>query len=150
MPTHDDQRRGPQDDEGQERDEDDRQRQERLDDPAQDVIDRSAIIAHDETEQRPGGHAKQCSQRSEQENVPGADHDPGEHITTQSVRAHQILGARRQMASTRREIVERIVRRDAFTEDRGDDPADDDDVADDECGPPDEDRKGLPARLGPL
>ena len=126
---HDDRRRAEHD-QRQQRDEDDRQGQERLDEAAQDVVRPAPVVAHDQAEERAGGHPQQGRQRGDDQHVARADHDPRQDVSPDPVRAEPVLRARRQMAG--REVVERVVRRDPLAEHGADDPADDDDVADDE------------------
>ena len=130
-------------------DEDDRQGEERLDEAAQDVVDAAPVVAHHEAQERAGGDPEQGRQRGDDQDVARSDHDPRQDVAAEPVRAHPVLGARRQVAGG--EVVERVVRRDPLAEDGADDPADDDDVADDERRALDAGaRQRLAAGLGPL
>ena len=82
------------------------------------------------------------------QHVARTDHHPRQDVPTEPIGAHEVFRARRQVA--RREVVERVVRRDPLA--RGsarDDPADDDDVADDEGRSPDAGRRSSRAAPAP-
>ena len=72
----DDERRRAQDDERQQRDEDDRQGQERLDDAAQDLVDATAVVAHDQAQQRPGHDPDERRRRGDHEARPARRRRP--------------------------------------------------------------------------
>ena len=144
----DDERRGAEDDQRQQGDEDHRQRKEGFDEAAEDVVDPATVVAHDQAQQGAGGDPEQGRQRGDDEDVARSDHDPRQDVATEPVGPEPVLRTRRQVAGG--EVVERVVRRDALAEDGADDPADDDDVAEDERRAADEHTQRLATSLRPL
>ena len=96
--------------EGQQRDERDRQGQERLDDATDTGVDPPAEESGDQTEDGAEEHADQRRRRRDDQDVAGAGHDTGQHVTGRLVRTEPVVGARTEVLDGA--VVERIVRGD--------------------------------------
>ena len=90
---------------------DERNRQERLDEPAEHVVDEAAEVPHHEPDRRPEDGPEQSRQRGDDQDVARAYDHAGEHVAAELVGPEQVR-ARGRLVDPLEVLSVRAVRRD--------------------------------------
>ena len=104
-------------DDEQERDDHEGQREHGLHEPPDDQVEGAAEVAHGQAEGGAEDGAEDGGQRGDDQDVPGADDDPGQHVPAELVGAEPVR-PRRAGVVGQQLLRERVVRRDQVPEDR--------------------------------